>query len=109
MDYSYDGPRDAIGRVVILDGLERGAPKMKKQTKGEAKAAAYAAKMAAKAAKEAEAAAKEVKAEAKKEREPKKPKKVEEVLEDDKTVAGSKKDMGKPMASSYSPKQWQAR
>ena len=81
---------------------------MKKQTKGEAKAVAYAAKMAAKAAKEAEAAAKEVKAEAKKEKEPKKPKKAEEVLEDDRTAAGAKKDMGKPMASSYSPKHVEA-
>ena len=100
---TYDGPRDAIGRIIILNGVERGAPKAKKQTKGEAKAVAYAAKLAAKAAKEAEAAAKETTKEPKKEKEAKKPKKAEEVLEEDNTPPGAKKDMSKPMASSYSP------
>ena len=105
---TYDGPRDAIGRIIILNGVERGAPKAKKQTKGEAKAVAYAAKLAAKAAKEAEAAAKETTKEPKKEKEAKKPKKAEEVLEEDNTPPGAKKDMSKPMASSYSPKHVEA-
>jgi valyl-tRNA synthetase len=63
--------------------------------------------LAAKAAKEAEAAEKAKNAEPKKEKKEKKVKE-EEVIEDDNTPPGQKKDMTKNMASSYNPKNVEA-
>ncbi|EKX34791.1 hypothetical protein GUITHDRAFT_166133 [Guillardia theta CCMP2712] len=102
----YKGPSDAMGRPVVMDGAERGAPKGKKKTKGEEKAAKFAAKQAAKAAKEAEDSTKGEKAPKKEAK--KKEKAPEEVVEDDNTPPGEKKDMKRPMLNSYSPKHVEA-
>ena len=106
LSIEYNGPCDALGRPVVMDGLARGAPKVgKKKGKSDEKAAKFAVKQAAQAAAAAEAAAKPK--EAKKEKAPKEKKEVEVVPEVVYTP-GEKKDMTAPMLTSYAPKHVEA-
>ena len=99
---TYSGPCDGLGRPVVMDGSNRGAPKVgKKAGKKDDKAAKFAAKQAAKAKADAEAAAKPK--EAKKEK-TKKEEKPAEVVPDVIYTPGEKKDMTAPMLNSYNPK-----